>query len=140
MITEVNAIIKQMKTIKNSPIILGRNHDSFIQLHPDDITYIENCKAGSIIHLCRDRIDDFRYQINTKRKLADLYKELKDYQFEYAHNSYLVNLKYVTKLFSKGYIQLNDGTELNVSRSKMQNFRNSLVVLLSKKYDNREML
>lgn len=135
MIMEMNAIIRQMQSIVKAPVIMGRNHDSFISLASDDIMYIENSKAGSIIHLCRDRISDFKYQVNTKRKLADLYKELKDCHFEYAHNSYLVNLKYVTKLFSQGYIQLKDGTELNVSRSKMQNFRNVLTALLSKKYD-----
>lgn len=140
MLMEMNAIIRQMQSIVKSPVIMGRNHDSFISLYPDDIMYIENCKAGSIIHLCRDRIDDFQYQVNTKQKLADLYKELKDYQFEYAHNSYLVNLKYVKKLFSQGYIQLRDGTELNVSRSKMQNFRIALISLLSKKYDYEEMV
>lgn len=135
MIMEMNAVLRQMESIMKSPVIMGRNHDSFISLYPDDILYIENSKSGSVIHLCRDRISDFNYQVNTKRKLVDLYKELKDYCFEYAHNSYLVNLKYVTKLFSQGYIQLKDGTELNVSRSKMKNFRTALAALLSKKYD-----
>lgn len=137
---EMNAIIAQMKLVAKSPIIMGRNHDNYISLYPNDIMYIENSKAGSIIHICKDRIVDFNYQVNTRQKLEDLYKKLKDYQFEYAHNSYLVNLNYVTKLFSQGYIQMRDGTELNVSRSKMQNFRNALIHLLSGKYDYEEKL
>ena len=75
--------------------------------------------------------------VPTERKY---YKELENYQFEYAHNSYLVNLKYVTRLFSQGYIQLRDGTELNVSRSKMWNFRNALIGMLGSKYDYKEIL
>ena len=140
MIKEMNAVILKMKSVARTPIIMGRNYDSFISLYPDDIMYIENKKGGSIIHLCRDRISDFNYQVNTKQKLAELYKELENYQFEYAHNSYLVNLKYVTRLFSQGYIQLRDGTELNVSRSKMWNFRNALIGMLGSKYDYKEIL
>lgn len=138
MITEMDAVIQQMKCSVKNPIIMGRNHGNIISLYPDDIIYIENSKAGSVIHLCKDRISDFQYQVNTTRKLADLYEDLKEYQFEYAHNSYLVNLKYVTKLFSQGYIQLMGGMELNVSRSKLQDFRNALTGLLSRKYDYEE--
>ena len=68
MIMEMNAIIRQMQSIVKAPVIMGRNHDSFISLASDDIMYIENSKAGSIMHLCRDRISDFKYQVNTKRK------------------------------------------------------------------------
>lgn len=132
---EMEVIVQEMKKTARITVIMGRNHTNFIKLYPEDIMYIENRKNGSIIHLCEHKAKDFAYQVNTNEKLAELYEKLRDYKFEYAHNSYLVNLCYVTKLISHRYLQLSDGTELNVSRSKLQTFRNALAGVLSSKYE-----
>jgi len=135
MIIELKAVMKKMLENNPAPIVVGKNHKSFVRLYPNDILYIENWKHGSVIHIKKDRIDyPFENKLTTKLKLAELYRELKEYGFEFAHNSYIVNLKYVIKMVSKGVIKLIDGTELNVSRSKLETFRASLTDFLSRKY------
>ena len=127
--------MKKMLENNPAPIVVRKNHKSFVRLYPNDILYIENWKHGSVIHIKKDRIDyPFENKLTTKLKLAELYRELKEYGFEFAHNSYIVNLKYVIKMVSKGVIKLIDGTELNVSRSKLETFRASLTDFLSRKY------
>lgn len=110
---------------KNSqPVILGKYHQSYVKLKPDDVLYIENTKHGSLIHVSENSMDySFEENITTTLKLADLYPELKEYGFVYAHNSYIVNLKYVKKLHAKGLLRLSNGKELNVSRSRQKEFR-----------------
>ena len=66
--------------------------------------------------------------------MAELYEELRNFDFEYAHNSYIVNLNHVVKLKSEGVIKLSNGEELNVSRSRMPEFRRALAAVMSEKY------
>lgn len=135
MLFEMTAILKKMVENHQDPVIVGKNHNSLVKLRPNDIVFIENCKYGSMIHVRKDKIEySFENRILTKRKLIELYSILKEYDFEYAHNSYIINLKYVTKLTSKGVVRLADGRELNVSRSKSKTFREALANLLDRKY------
>ena len=113
MLIEVKAVIEKMIQSSDVPYIVGRNHNNVVKLRPNDILYIENCKRGSEIHIRED---------------------YKDYGFVYAHNSYIVNLKYVVKLRSDGVLKLINGCELNVSRSQMPEFRKALAHLLGEKY------
>ena len=104
-------------------------------MYPDDILYIDNYKRGSEIHVQENYKDySFEDKITTKKKLAELYTDLKGYGFEYAHNSYIVNLNHVVKLKTEGVIKLSNGEELNVSRSRMPEFRRALAAVMSEKY------
>ncbi len=76
----------------------------------------------------------FENRITTKKKLPELYEELKDFDFEYAHNSYIVNLHYVIKMKSEGVLKLCNGCELNVSRSRLPDFRKALSRVMGEKY------
>lgn len=135
MLIEVKAVIEKMIQSSDVPYIVGRNHNNVVKLRPNDILYIENCKRGSEIHIREDYKDyAFEDKITTHRKLAELLETLKDYGFVYAHNSYIVNLKYVVKLRSDGVLKLINGCELNVSRSQMPEFRKALAHLLGEKY------
>ena len=68
----------------------------------------------------------FEKNISCKMNLDEMYEMLKDYGFEYAHNSYLVNLKYVTRKTTTE-LELIDGTHLSISRSKENSFTDALV-------------
>ncbi|MCI5729927.1 MAG: LytTR family DNA-binding domain-containing protein [Eubacterium sp.] len=136
MLIEVKAVIEKMIQSSDVPYIVGRNHNNVVKLRPNHILYIENCKRGSEIHIREDYKDyAFEDKITTHMKLAELLETLKDYGFVYAHNSYIVNLKYVVKLKSDGVLKLINGCELNVSRSRMPEFRKALAHLLGDKYN-----
>lgn len=135
MISEMKQIIKMTKVHQVQPIIVGKYYYNTINLLPDDITYIENARHGSIIHIHKSKKSfEFEDKITTNLKLKELYEILHIYGFEYAHNSYIVNLNYVTSMLSVGEIALIDGTLLTVSRSKLKSFRSSMAEWISHKY------
>ena len=135
MLHELGEIVKKMIATKDVPFITGKNHYNLIKLRPNDILYIANDKRGSRIHV-REETKNYSFEdrITTRLKLAELYGTLKEYGFEYAHNSYIVNLNYVIKFNSNGVLKLANGCELNVSRSKLKFFRQALSELMGNKY------
>lgn len=135
MLGELKAIKDRMEELKKIPFIVGKNHSNVVRLKPSDILFIENYKRGSAINIISESKDySFEDRITTKKKLEELYQVLKDFDFAYAHNSYIVNLNYVSKLKTEGILRLIDGTELNVSRSKLSDFRKELARVMSEKY------
>ena len=71
--------------------------------------------------------------MHCKESLGDLYERLAGRGFEYAHNSYIVNLKYVKKLYSEE-LKLVDGQVLSVSRTKIKNLRKQVTEYFERKY------
>lgn len=135
MLEELKDVTAKMIELKSIPYIIGKNHNNIVKLQPSDILFIENYKRGSALYVHQEMKNySFEDKITTDKKLKELYDELKEYDFEFAHNSYIVNMRYVIKLKSEGIIKLIDGTELNVSRSKMPNFRKELTRVMSSKY------
>lgn len=135
MLLELTAVVEKMKQMKKRTYVMGKNHMNIVKVYPDDILYIDNYKRGSEIHVQENYKDySFEDRITTKKKLAELYTDLKGYGFEYAHNSYIVNLNHVVKLKSEGVIKLSNGEELNVSRSRIPEFRRALAAVMSEKY------
>ena len=66
-------------------------------------------------------------------KVDELYDRLKAYGFAYAHNSYIVNLRYVKRI-SATELELQDNVILSISRSKEKNFRADFAKYLAGKY------
>ena len=128
--------VEKMNRTNRISYIVGKNHTNIVKVSPDDILYIDNYKRGSEIHV-RENYKDYSFEdrIMTKKKLAELYTDLKEYGFEYAHNSYIVNLNHVVKFKSEGVIKLSNGKELNVSRSKMPEFRQALAAIMNEKHN-----
>ncbi len=137
MICEMQAVIEEARFKQNMPQIIGCYYNNMIRFYPDDILYIENERMGSSIHSCLEEKKsnrDNEEKPKTKMKLRELYEILKPYGFEYAHNSYIVNMNYVTKVYSKGDLQLKDGTILGISRSKQKSFREAFSEFMGYKY------
>ncbi|PXV95627.1 LytTR family two component transcriptional regulator [Lachnotalea glycerini] len=131
---EMKTIINEMINKKVEPFIIGNNHYNLVKLRPSDILYIAIAKRGSCIHICPNIIEyKFEENITSKEKIESLYNLLKDYGFAYAHNSYIVNLKYIKKVTTTE-LQLVDDTKLTISRSKAKNFREEFAKVLAKKY------
>lgn len=135
MISEICAVVRQIKENQNVPCIVGNYYHNSVALVPDDILYIENTKHGSRIHVGREQIEySFEHNLTTRQKLGELYEILHPFGFAYAHNSYIVNLRYVVKMCSDGEMKLKDGTILTISRSRLKEFRSSFAEWVSRKY------
>lgn len=68
------------------------------------------------------------------RKLAEIYEQLKEFGFVYAHNSYIVNLRHIVVVSLKE-LELRNGQKLTVSRSRAKEFRKAFVADVAQKYE-----
>lgn len=132
MCSEIRDIIKRVKERKNGIKINEKYSNNRILVDPDEVLYIENYRYGSILHMYNKEIKE---QLTSEKKLPELMNILASNGYAYAHNSYIVNLKYVVRLSSDGVIKLVSGEMLNVSRSKLSTFKKSFSEWLSRKYE-----
>ena len=131
---ELSVILDEVKKKKVEPCITGTWHYNTIKLRPSEILYISIGRNCSLIHTNPAfHKYEFENNIACKQKLHELYRLLKDYDFEFAHNSYLVNLQYI-KRKTMTELELTDGTVLSISRSKEKTLRLALVKYSSRKY------
>lgn len=136
MIRELKSIIEKVRFEKRSPYINGHYYYNTVRLKPEDILYIDNSRHGSNLHINKAVLKfDYDNHLTTNQKLTELYDILKDYGFEYAHNSYIVNMNYIVRMQSQGEITLIDETVLTVARSKLKTFRTAFAEWSSKKYE-----
>ena len=100
-----------------------------MRIHTEDILYICLAKRGCTIYIARQgKIEE----MHCKESLSDLYKCLAGRGFEYAHNSYIVNLAKVEGL-EKNVALLQMGIQLNVSRSRKGQFADALIMFLGER-------
>ena len=102
-----------------------------------DILYIVKAKRGSLLNI-EDK-NAVKENLPSNEKLESWYQQLCDQGFEYAHTSYIVNLRSVTKIM-KDELTLSNGEILGISRSCRRKFHESFSVYFHKKYKrgNRE--
>ena len=68
-----------------------------------------------------------------EEKIDELYNLLKEYDFEYAHRSYIVNLRYI-KRKKNTELEMMDGPLLSVARSKEKQLHDSWMRCVTLKY------
>jgi two-component system LytT family response regulator len=92
--------------------------DGMEYLNPKDIIRIEADRSYSWFYLAGSR------KILVSKHLKEFQELLSDRNFFRAHNSHLVNLKYVKKYIRKegGYIEMTDGAMIPVSRNRKDLF------------------
>ncbi len=123
---EITEILDKMVRSYKEEYILTRSDDGITRVYINDIAYISKAKRGSSIHL----VDPEKYGVTdelvTLLYVSVLYDQLHKYGFEFAHNSYLVNCRWVVR-FDKNYLVLEGGGELNISRSHYTAFKKSFI-------------
>lgn len=113
----------------SGPVIIAMWHHNLARLYTKDILFISRNKDKSRVHVIEEAIHfGFEKKVSCKMRLDEMYEILKDYGFEYAHNSYLVNLRYVIRKTNME-LELIDGTHLSIARTKEKNFADALVRL-----------
>lgn len=105
-----------------------------INLPVNDITYIARNRGQCLVFLseCGKKKYNTDHFVS-KQSLPELQNILCPYHFSLPHNSYLVNLRYVWKSTYSEVI-LTDQTSLSISRSKIKQFRDDLLVYTTEKY------
>lgn len=131
---ELQAVVQEMKKRQAEPAIVGSWKQSMVKLRPEEILYISIARGGSRIYADPSVMKyGFESHITSKKKISELYGQLKGYGFEYAHNSYIVNLRYIKRRIP-GELELTDGTRLTVSRSKEKSLREAFARFVAQKY------
>ena len=94
MVSEFKEIFEYLTNNKDEPSIVCRGERSQVQVYANEIMYIEISKRGTKVHtLNKGGLVEKVY--SCKKSLDFLYELFKESNFAYAHNSYIVNLKYV---------------------------------------------
>lgn len=131
MLNELKQIVKKVKK-QRGLVLLAKASGAVYRLRPEEVLYIEHIRNGSKFHLhpLAAKKKGFA-EATTATKLVELYKELSSFGFGYAHNSYIVNLRYV-EVFEKSGITLINGESLSVSRSKQKDFYKAFTMTMRK--------
>lgn len=99
-----------------------------------DVSYIDKSKYNRTVHLHPDA----KHRVGnesavTALSFEELMKRYEKYGLAYPHNSYLINMRYVSS-HDKETITLKDGTVLNIARSKAKLFSKRLNEYWGSKY------
>lgn len=125
---EIENVLCRMKAVKVIPYIMGRKENQLVKLSAEQIYYISIAKRGTILHL--GNMEEYTSQ----NKLIDFWEQLGEFGFAYAHNSYIVNLKYVVVVGTKE-LELMNGEKLTISRARAKEFKKAFAVSLGQKYE-----
>lgn len=99
----------------------------------EDILYIAKAKRGSLLTVERKNAAGGGKILQSNEKLESWYAQLHPQGFEYAHASYIVNLRSVIKIV-KDELTLVNGESLGISRTCRRNFHESFSLYFHKKY------
>ena len=126
---EIPMILLKVKLCCGDSSVTVTSAGRIMRIHTEDILYICLAKRGCTIYIARQgKIEE----MHCKESLSDLYECLAGRGFEYAHNSYIVNLANVEGL-EKNVALLPFGIQLNVSRSRKGQFADALITFLGER-------
>lgn len=121
------ALLRVQKEMHSKSIIYHNTmKNSTIKIKTDDITYLESKGHNIEIHT-KDSIQIIR------STMGEYEQKLKKYGFVRIHKGFIVNMKYISQINGRK-IKLDDGTELTVGGSYVDNMRGAYAKYISKKY------
>lgn len=131
----VSSALERMREIFGERGLLIPKKGGAVHITTDSIVYIQKTRGGTELILTDE--NGHREHIKSTKKMNDLYAELQKMRgccFGYPHNSYLVNIKYVSGL-NKKYLTLNNGEELNIARDRFTGFNRAFINAKGSKYE-----
>lgn len=134
-LVEIRDILSQMEKRKICYEIEGSYLREKMKFQVADIVYITHHQKGSVLHLCNEKAK--RYQggnIIVTYDFNELLEFLKPADFAVPHNSYIVNLRYVSIFDPRNEVLVADGKRLSVSRGKKDSFFRELANYTRRKY------
>lgn len=134
MLTEEMPDILNEMMIRSEIRYLTITEDGKVSRIPvDQILYVSMAKRGAVIHKYSNTPDR---ETSCRETVGEIYEQLSEMGFTYAHNSYIVNMANIIHI-SKTVITLKDNTELNISRSRKVQFDEAFSNFLHKRYKRR---
>lgn len=137
-IFEMEEILFQMAKRKMCYEIEGSYLREKMNFRVADIVYMTHHPKGSVLHLRSEKAK--RYQdgkIIVPYDFEQLLEILREADFAIPHNSYMVNLRYVSSFEPKTEFFVVDGKSLPMSRGKKEAFLNDLAKYTRKKYKEK---
>ena len=125
MTNTLKAYINAHVSADNYFVIQQDNKSVTRKLPINDMVFIESMKSHQIIHMANGE------EIDVKMTMDDLEAGLIEHNVLRTHKSYLVNLKYITRIETTG-IELSNGTTVGVSRRKIGEIKTALLKYLRK--------
>ena len=125
MTNTLKAYINAHVSAENYFVIQQDNKSVTRKLPINDMVFIESMKSHQIIHMANGE------EIDVKMTMDDLEAGLAEHNVLRTHKSYLVNLKYITRIETTG-IELSNGTTVGVSRRKIGEIKTALLKYLRK--------
>lgn len=126
--TDITEVVNFMVSKSEQPTLWVQVGIISINVQLDDILYIEKHKRGN----CQVRTtEEFIRKLGMSKKTAQfvytgtldsVYQSIKEYGFEYAHSSYIVNFQHVTR-YTRTEIMMKESITLALTRSKVAQFR-----------------
>lgn len=132
MTMELENVVLEMKRRADIPTIKAIYRNDVKEIPLDSIMYVSIRKHGCNIHMWNNE-EKISEVILSNKRIDEIFDEVKKYDFVYAHNSYFINLKFVSGIV-KHDVSLVDGTVLTIARSKEKEFKEMFVNYLGKKY------
>lgn len=109
-----------------------------IKVNIADITYITHHPKGSVLHLYTEKMKRFQEgNIIVYYSFEELLELLGEYGFAVPHNSYIVNLRYVSGFDIKKETLVVDGKTMFMSRGKKDTFLTRLTEYSRRKYKEK---
>lgn len=121
--SEMPHILSEMLKQARHRYITVSGQDFVRRIPVNEILYISKAKHGAVITIYEGTESTV---MKCKETVGELYGDLQKEGFEYAHNSYIVNLANVISR-DKQIIMLKDHSQLNIARSKKHLFEESMV-------------
>lgn len=139
-ISEIREIIDQMVQRKNCYQIEGSYLRRKMYFRVSDIVFITHHQKGSVLHLKREKAVRYqRGQIIVPYNFKKLYGLLESADFAIPHNSYMVNLHYISYFNAEKEFFVLEGKEFTMSRGKKKAFLTDLARYTRKKYKERQV-
>lgn len=130
---DIEELLKETKRRSHSETVEVAGDGRACRVPVKNILYIAKAKRGCLLTVEDQTSAEGIKTLSSNEKLADWYAQLCGQGFEFAHTSYIVNLRHITKIV-KEELTLSDGELLGISRTCRRKFHESFSVYFHKKY------
>ena len=137
-VSEMKEILSQMVARKMCYEIEGSYLREKMYFRVADVVYFTHHPKGSVLHLNSEKAKNYQKgKIIVPYDFEQLLELLELLDFSVPHNSYMVNLRYVSNFNPKTEFFIVDGKQLPMSRGKKEAFLNDLAKYIRKKYKEK---
>lgn len=140
ILQSLELLLEEMFKRHRMPKLPIKGDGIVLLLNPADIVYITIRGKGCELWLTIAAIERLHLKekfVRSSVHLSDYYSQLQEFGFIHAHKSYIVNAEHIV-MRNKNSIILENGCELNISRSKQKEFDRELSEFLGIRYKRGE--